>query len=184
MAKCLQHHQSSLHQPTPLALPSNCLCRQHGVEKARTYARLGFWHPDFSLPARPKPGVSGSFAARPTTTPASNTTGSSNVTDAAIALKGAAAQPEGGVQQAGPPAGSGEEAVAAAGSVPAVGALTRAPMNHPALAAAGLVLAVAGIVGCTTGLVLWRRSRAAGQHHHRLIKTIPTPPRASAPASP
>lgn len=167
-----------------LSFPGMHLCRQHGRDKANTYARLGLWHPDFSLPARPKPGVSGSFAARPPPMPSSNTTASSNDTDAAVADKTSEAQPEvGGVQQAGQ-----LETITAAGSMPAaaqgaVAALVRSPVNHPALAAAGMVLAVVGLVGCTTGLVLWRRSRAAGQHQHRLIKTIPMPPRAPAPAS-
>ena len=165
-------------------------CRQHGRDKARTYERLGLWHPDFSLPSRPKPGVSGSFAARPPHIPSSKATAGSNDTDAVLGGKGAAAaQPEGSVQPAGQPAGKAEGTVAAAvASLPApaqgaVGALARAPISHPALAAAGMVLAVAGIVGCTTGLVLWRRSRAA-QHQHRLIKSIPILPRAPAPASP
>lgn len=186
----LRHHTCSCMPSCWLASFSfYCSCRQHGRDKARSYERLGLWHPDFSLPARPQPGVSGSFAARPPPMPASNDTASSNATDAAVAGKGtAAAQPEGSVQQAGQPAGKVEGTVAAASPPPpaqgAVGALAHAPISHPALAAAGMVLGVAGILGCTTGLVLWRRSRAAGQHPHRLIKSIPIPPRAPAPASP
>ncbi|PRW44369.1 putative dolichyl pyrophosphate Glc1Man9 c2 alpha-1,3-glucosyltransferase [Chlorella sorokiniana] len=86
----------------PVVLHSGGL---HGGQKAQTYARLGFWHPDFSLPARPKPGVGGSFAARPQPMLSSNTTASSNDTATAVAAKEAAAQPEGSVQQAGSPSG-------------------------------------------------------------------------------
>lgn len=38
--------------------------RQHGADKVKTYERLGYWIPDFSLRIRPTPGVGGAAGAQ------------------------------------------------------------------------------------------------------------------------
>lgn len=156
--------QSTLFEPSIA-----CARRLHGHQKAEAFQRLGFWHPDFSLPTRPTPGIGGSLAVQSQLANASSGTGAGPAGVQAAGIKAApqdAAQPGAGLQRT----------EAAAGEPGALGALAHAPVTHPGLAAAAVFFAVAGLAGCTFGLVQWRRARAAAAGQpHRVIKLLPTP---------